>query len=289
MILHNDGALDFELAQIPLRGAGGDGPLAGPADLTTVIAHRAGTRLLSANAFENHVAVYFRRDGLTGLRLLRADGSEQEIAFPEPLYQVSPGSNPEYATRQFRLHYASLATPDSVYDADTLTGELTLRKRQPVLPLPGQGRYDPAAFEQQREWAVAADGTRVPISLICRAGTPRTAARRWCSTATAATRSRPIPASRSRGYRCWTGVRLRDRARPGRRGDGPPLVRRQDAAQANTFTDFVACASTWWRRAGPARTGDRPGRSAGGLLMGAVANIARGRSADSRPGPVRGR
>ena len=112
LILHNDGALNFELAQVLVRGSGENASLADPADLTTVIAHRADTRLLSAEAFEDHVVVYFRRDGLTGLRLLRADGSEQEIAFPEPLYQVSPGSNPEYATRQFRLHYASLATPD---------------------------------------------------------------------------------------------------------------------------------------------------------------------------------
>src|SRR5215472_12953014 len=114
LILHNDGALNFELAQVPLRDSGGDGPLAGPASFTTVIAHRTDTRLLGPDAFENHVVVHFRREGLTGLRLLRADGTEQEIAFPEPLYQVSPGSNPEYAARQFRLHYASLATPDSV-------------------------------------------------------------------------------------------------------------------------------------------------------------------------------
>src|SRR6185312_6670636 len=107
LILHNDGALNFELAQAPLAGPvkgeaeAGGGPIAGRADLTTVIAHRADTRLLGVDAFA----------GLTGLRILRTDGSEQEIAFPEPLYQVSPGSNPEYATQQLRLHYASLATP----------------------------------------------------------------------------------------------------------------------------------------------------------------------------------
>src|SRR5262249_53676895 len=173
LILHNDGALNFELAQVPLRDSGGDRPLADPTDFSTVIAHRADTRLLGAGAFEDHVVVYLRRDGLTGLRLRRTDGSEREVASPEPLYQVSPGSNPEYASRQFRLHYASLATPDSVFDADTRTGELTLRKRKPVLPLPDAGPYDPGAFEQRREWGVAAGGTRVPLSPICRKGTPR--------------------------------------------------------------------------------------------------------------------
>ena len=49
-----------------------------------------------------------------------------------------PGANPEYGTRAYRLHYTSLATPDSVYDADLDTGELTLLKRKPVLPLPGR-------------------------------------------------------------------------------------------------------------------------------------------------------
>jgi oligopeptidase B len=221
--------------------------------------------------------VYFRRDGLTGLRLLRADGSEQEIAFPEPLYQVSRGSNPEYATRQFRLHYASLATPDSVFDADTLTGELTLRKRRPVLALPGKGDYDPAAYEQHREWAVAADGTRVPISLICRAGTPRDGSAPlvlygYGSYEMSVDPSFSIPrlSLLDRGF-SYAIAHVRGGGEMGRRwyDDGKTLHK------ANTFTDFVACAehvvAEGWTRA------DRliaRGGSAGGLLMGAVANIA---------------
>jgi oligopeptidase B len=276
-ILHNASALNFELAQVPLRGSGGDGPLAGPADFTTVIAHRADTRLLSVDAFENHAVVYFRRHGLTGLRLLRADGSEQEIAFPEPLYQVSPGSNPEYAARQFRLHYASLATPDSVFDADTLTGELTLRKRRPVLPLPGKGPYDPAAFEQHREWAVAADGTRVPVSLICRAGTPQDGSAPlvlygYGSYEISIDPSFSIPrlSLLDRGF-VYAIAHIRGGGEMGRNWyeDGKTLHK------ANTFTDFVACAehlaAQGWTSA------DRliaRGGSAGGLLMGAVVNIA---------------
>ena len=61
-------------------------------------------------------------------------------------------------------------TPDSVYDCDTETGELTLLRRRPVLALPGGAEYDPADYEQHRLWATAPDGTRVPISLVCRAG-----------------------------------------------------------------------------------------------------------------------
>ena len=290
LILHNDGALNFELAQVPLHGsvqgeseggtgrqAAGRGPLADPAALTTVIGHRADTRLLAAAAFAEHLVVYFRRDGLTGLRILRADGGEREIAFPEPVYQVFPGSNPEYAAREFRLHYVSLATPDSVFDADTRTGELTLRKRRPVLPLPGAGSYDPADFEQRREWAVAADGTRVPISLICRKGTPRDGSSAlllygYGSYELSMDPSFSIPrlSLLDRGF-VYAIAHVRGGGEMGRPwyDDGKMLHK------TNTFTDFVACAehlvAQGWTR--PDRLIARGG-SAGGLLMGAVANIA---------------
>ena len=277
LILHNDGALNFELAQVPLDDSSGDGPLADPADLTTIIANRADTRLLSADAFAGHLVVYFRRDGLTGLRILRPDGGAQDIAFPEPLYQVSPGANPEYAAREFRLHYVSLATPDSVYDADTRTGELTLRKRRPVLPLPGAGAYDPADFEQHREWAVAADGTRVPLSLICRNGTPRDGSAPLVLYGYGAYEismdpnfSIPRLSLLDRGF-VYAIAHVRGGGEMGRHwyDDGKALHK------TNTFTDFVACAEHL-----VARGWTRPGRliarggSAGGLLMGAVANIA---------------
>ena len=87
LILHNDGALNFELAQVPLRGSRGDGPLAGAADLTTVIAHRADTRLLSADAFASQVVVYARRDGNFGheLYITPVDGPTEK----EPVRNVT--------------------------------------------------------------------------------------------------------------------------------------------------------------------------------------------------------
>jgi oligopeptidase B len=279
LILHNDGALNFELAQVPLAGPapGERGPIAGPADLTTVIAHRADTRLLGVDAFADHAVVHFRRDGLTGLRILRDEGSEQEIDFPEPLYQVSPGSNPEYVTGQLRLHYASLATPDSVFDADTRTGELTLRKRRPVLALPGKGSYDPADYEQRREWAVAADGTRVPISLICRNGTPRDGSAPlvlygYGSYEASIDPGFSIPrlSLLDRGF-VYAIAHVRGGGETGRHwyDDGKTLHK------TNTFTDFVACAEHLVAQGWTST--DRliaRGGSAGGLLMGAVANIA---------------
>ena len=107
--------------------------------------------------------MYLRRDGLTGLRVLPASGAAYEIDFPEPIYQVGPGANPEYDTDTFRLGYVSMVTPNSVYDCDVATGELTLLKRSPVLPGPDGVPYDPADYEQQpavgdgRGWHAGSD------------------------------------------------------------------------------------------------------------------------------------
>ena len=163
LILHNDGAENFEIATAPV---------ASPAEWTPLVPHQAATRLLGVDAFADYTVVYFRRDGLTGLRILRKDG-EHEVAFGEPVYRVGPGPNPEFHASRYRLSFTSLVTPGSVYDCDMATGELTLLKRQPVLPSPAGVPYRPEDYEQHREWAVAADGTRVPISLVCRTGTPR--------------------------------------------------------------------------------------------------------------------
>ena len=167
LILHNDGAQNFELATAPVDR---------PAEWTTFIAAREDTRLLGVDAFNDFLTVYLRRDGLTGLRILRADGSVYDVAFPEPVYTVSPGGNPDPAATLYRLRYTSLVTPDSVYDCDVATGTLLLRRRQPVLPLPGDGEprvYNPGDYEQFRDWATAPDGARMPISLVCRRAPPR--------------------------------------------------------------------------------------------------------------------
>ena len=149
-----------------------------------------------------------------------------------------------------------------------------LRKRSPVL-----GDFDPAAYEQHRDWAVADDGTRVPISLVCRRGhAPRRLRAAASSTATARYEASMDPwfsiarlSLLDRGV-VFAVAHVRGGGEMGRRWyeDGKML------AKKNTFTDFVACArAPGRRRAGRRRTGWSPGAaSAGGLLMGAVANLA---------------
>jgi len=266
-ILHNDQADDFELASAPVRS---------PSQWEPLIPHQAGTRLMSVHAFEDFIVVHLRRDGLTGVRILRGQdaGQAHEVSFPEPVYTVGPGPNPEFAASRFRLSYTSLVTPESVYDCDMATGELTLLKRHPVL---GEPPYDPGDYEQHREWAAARDGTRVPISLVCRKGT-RKDGQAPCLLygygSYEISRDPNFSISRlsllERGF-VYAVAHVRGGGEMGRSWytDGKLLHKK------NTFTDFVACAehlvSVGWTS--PDRLVARGG-SAGGLLMGAVVNLA---------------
>ncbi len=268
VILHNDGAENFEIATAPLDD---------PAAWTPLVPHRADTRLLDVGAFRDRLVVHFRRDGLTGLRILRADGSEHEVAFGEEVYTVTPGANPEYDARQFRLGFVSLVTPDSVYDCDTVTGELTLLRRRPVLELPDKGEYRAADYEQHREWATAPDGTSIPISVVCRKGTPKDGSSPFLlygygSYEISSDPSFSIPrlSLLDRGFG-FAIAHIRGGGEMGRHwyDDGKIL------SKVNSFTDFVACArhlsATGWTS--PGRLVARGG-SAGGLLVGAAVNLA---------------
>ena len=268
LILHNDGALNFELAEASVDK---------PGQWTPVIPHRDDTRLLSVDAFAGHIVVYLRRAGLTGLRVIPDGGHEHEIAFPEPIYQVGPAGNPEYETSTFRLSYVSLATPPSVYDCDVATGDLTLLKQTEVLPGPDGVPYDPASYEQHRLWATAEDGAQIPISLLCRKGTPRDGSAPFLlygygSYEISADPNFSIPriSLLDRGF-VFAIAHIRGGGEMGRAWyDNGKMLRKR-----NTFTDFIACArqvvAEGWTQ--PRRLIARGG-SAGGLLMGAVANLS---------------
>ncbi|HEX3751672.1 MAG TPA: S9 family peptidase [Streptosporangiaceae bacterium] len=276
LILHNDGAVNFALAEAPVDE---------PGRWTTLIPGQDSTRLLDVDAFTDFTVVYYRRDGLTGLRVIRADGSDYDVDFPEPVYTVSPGGTPDPGAAQYRLHFASLVTPDSVYDCVMATGELILRRRQPVLPLPGNaadgtpaGReYRPEDYEQYREWATAPDGTQVPISLVCRRGTPRDGSAPGLIYGYGSYEISVDPrfsiarlSLLDRGF-VYAIAHIRGGGELGRTwyDDGKMLHKK------NTFSDFVACARHL--ATGRWTSADRlvaRGGSAGGLLMGAAVNAA---------------
>jgi len=293
LILHNDGAENFEIAAAPVTD---------PARWTPLVRHRPEVRLLSVDAFADHLVVHFRRDGLTGLRILgRRDrdghgeygpGAGREVAFPEPVYRVAPGPNPEFTSGRYRLSYTSFVTPGSVYDCDMATGELTLLKRQPVLAAPDGRQYRPEDYEQHREWATADDGTRVPISLVCRAGTPRDGSAPFLLYGYGAYEisrdpgfSIPVLSLLDRGFG-YAIAHVRGGGEMGRPWyTGGKLLRKK-----NTFTDFIACARHLAARVdgsgqagGPRRLGRRPADGRGGE------HGAGGVRRDRRAGAVRGR
>jgi oligopeptidase B len=270
LVLHNDGAVNFELATTPVDS---------PGELSTLIGGSETTRLEDLDVFAGQLVLSYRRDALARIGIMLIDqrvpggiGPLQEIVFDDELFTSGIGANAEWDQPVIRIGVGSFITPASVYDYVVATGELILRKRQPVL-----GGYDPADYEQHRSWATAEDGTRVPVSVVCRAGTPRDGTAPGLLYGYGSYEASMDPGFSAmrlslldRGF-VFAVAHVRGGGELGRHwyDDGKMLRKR------NTFTDFVDVAhhlvAEGWTSA------DRlvaEGGSAGGLLMGAVANLA---------------
>jgi oligopeptidase B len=161
LILHNDGAVNFTLVEAPV----GD-----PAAQHTLIDPRDDVRLDAVDAFERHLVVSYRREALPRIQLWPiADNGDyqqpEELAFDSELMSVGLGANPTCGSPKLRIGAGSFITPVRIYDVDLLTGERTLLREQPVL-----GGYRREDYVERREWAHAADGTRIPLSIVHRVG-----------------------------------------------------------------------------------------------------------------------
>nr|WP_274637547.1 S9 family peptidase [Microbacterium bovistercoris] len=265
-ILHNRDALDFELVRVAASDPQGVREV--------VVAHEPGRRLLGMSTFRDWAVLGYRREGLARLGLLDyATAGIRELTFDEPLYSAGLGGNPEWAPPVIRIGYGSFVTPGTVYDRVVATGEMLLRKRQPVL-----GGYDPDDYGQARVWATAHDGTRLPISLVWKRsfGEPGSSPRPVHLYGYGSYEHSIDPGfSVARLSELDRGVvfavaHVRGGGEMGRKWyeDGKLMRKR------NTFTDFLDCARHLI--AGGYTTPSRlvaEGGSAGGLLMGAVANI----------------
>ncbi|WP_149361658.1 S9 family peptidase [Lolliginicoccus suaedae] len=263
LILHNDGAENFELA---------DAPVTDPTAQRILIPHREDVRIEDVESFRDQLVVGYRRGAIARLALwpLTEDGygEMQEIDFGEELYTAGAGTNPEWAAPYLRLGFTSFITPVRVFDYELSSGELLLRKEQPVL-----GGYDRGQYEQRREWATAEDGTRIPLSIIQRTDLRSPAPVLLYGYGSYESCTDPsFSVSRlsllDRGM-AFVVAHVRGGGEMGRHwyDTGKTLTKK------NTFTDFVACARHL-RDTGHASSIIADGGSAGGLLMGAVANMA---------------
>ena len=260
-----DGANNFKLVTAPES----DPSRASWRDL---VPHRETVLLDGFDVFRDHLVMYERTNALRQIRVrdIRSN-DEHVIAFEEPVYTASPGSNPEYNTSTLRFGYQSMVTPFSVYDYDMATRRRELRKQNEVL-----GGYDPSQYATERTWARASDGTMVPVSLVYRKPFVRDGSRPMLLYAYGSYGSSTDPTFSTanlslldRGV-VYAVAHIRGGQEMGRSwyDQGKMLNKR------NTFTDFIAAAEHLVREryTSSERLAIRGG-SAGGLLMGAVVNM----------------
>ena len=241
------------------------------ADWQEWIAHDPAIYIEYFETFADYTAIGERSDGLDRIRIVKKDGSSEYLKADEPAYMMSIASNPEAESPWLRYVYTSLTTPDIVYETNIQTGERRQLKQQPV---PG---YDASNYITERVWVPARDGTKIPVSLVHhkdfkRDGTAALLQYGYGSYGA------PMDPSFSGGVislldrgMVYAIAHIRGGQEMGRAWyeDGKLLHKK------NTFTDFIDV--TRWLVAEKYAAKDRVaamGGSAGGLLMGAVANMA---------------
>jgi oligopeptidase B len=272
LVLHNEDAENYALASAPVDATS-------PEQWEPLLPHDPAVRLEDVDAFAGHLVVSQRSGGTTQLRIITLDeqgpADDFLVEFEDEVHSVGAGGNPEFGQPTVRLGYVTMADPAAVYDFDVASRKLTLLKRTPVLPGPDGTEFDRSRYVQSREWAVAPDGTRVPISIVVPADAPRDGSMPMVLYGYGSYEESIDPSfsigrlsllDRGIGYAI---AHVRGGGEMGRRWyDEGKLLQKK-----NTFTDFVSCArhlaAEGWTSA------DRlaaEGGSAGGLLMGVVAN-----------------
>ncbi|MCL6639856.1 MAG: prolyl oligopeptidase family serine peptidase, partial [Candidatus Rokubacteria bacterium] len=242
-----------------------------PARWEELIPHREEVMLEDVDVFAEHYVTHEREDGLVRLRVTEiASGASHRVEFPETAYEVDPEPNAEFLTRHYRFRYQSLVTPPSVFDYDMVERRLLLRKQTEVL-----GGYDPTRYRTERLHATAADGTRIPISLVApKDRAPGGPGPLLLTGYGAYGIPYPVTFSSTRLSLLERGVAY---AIAHVRGGGEGGKRWHDAgrmaAKPNSFSDFIAAADFLAAEGWTAP--DRlviEGGSAGGLLIAAVLN-----------------
>jgi oligopeptidase B len=266
----NDTARTFRIVAAPVATPG-------RAHWRELMAHRDDVMLEDLELFQSFGVLEERFDGLPHLRILNFDpqgafaGPSPQIAFPEPTYSAHPHVNREFVTGTFRYGYTSLVSPTSVYEYNVLTDQSTLLKELEV-----PGGFDRSLYRSERLFATAPDGTKIPVSIV------------YCKDKKGeGTNPLYIYGYGSYGYALPVGfnsnrLSLLDRgfvlAYAHIRGGGDMGKPWHDAGRLmnkmSSFTDFIAITEYLTAHGyGDPRRVAMEGGSAGGLLMGAVANL----------------
>jgi len=261
----NFNAKNFRLMETPVNNTSRD-------YWKEVIPHSPDVLMDSFEIFRDYLVVSERKNATTQLRVIKwSDKSEHYISFDEEVYETGIDNNPEFDSDLLRFNYSSLTTPNSVYDYHLVSGNRTLMKRQVVV-----GDFDSRKYESKRLYAEALDGTKIPISIVYKKelqlnGNDPLLLYGYGSYGISID---PYFSSvrlslLDRGF-VYAIAHIRGGQELGRQWyeDGKLMKKK------NTFTDFIACAEQLIKEK---YTSQRKlfamGGSAGGLLMGVVANL----------------
>lgn len=264
-------AKNFRIVEVP-KGAEGD-----RTRWRDIVAHREDAFIDAFDVSRRFLTLEEHSEGLRKLRVRpweagASDGQDVFVTADEPSYTMALGVNREFDSDRLRYTYTSLVTPRTTYDYEFSTGKRELLKREPVL-----GGYDPANYRTEFAWATARDGTRVPVSIVYHRDTPRdgTAPLLQIGYGSYGFSYDPEfsylnPSLLDRGF-VIVIAHIRGGQELGRAWyEAGKLLNKM-----NTFTDFIDV--TRWlvvnKYCDPKRV-FALGRSAGGLLMGAIANFA---------------
>lgn len=265
-ILTNDHAKNFKLVAAPVNA---------PAkkNWKTIVAHRDDVFLEGTEFFKDRYVLQERSNAQPRLRILSYDGKiDNYIKFDEDAYDCWIGTNREFDSEILRFGYESMTTPSSTFDQNLLTGERELKKQRIVL-----GSFKPEDYRTERRWAEVRDGVKVPMSIVYHKDTKLDGSAPLVLYAYGSYGMNMTPYFSSvrlslldRGY-IWVIAHIRGGQEMGRDWyENGKLLNKM-----NTFTDFIDCAdylvdekyTSYDKMAAM-------GGSAGGLLMGAVANLA---------------
>jgi oligopeptidase B len=261
----NDSGRNFRLVKAPVSDPGSK-------NWEEVVPHRADVMLDDTDFFKNYFISYEREKGLPQIRITNLEtGKSRRIEFPEPAYVTYAYVNREYDTTKFRYGYQSFITPQSVFEDDLPSGTTTLLKQKEV-----PGGYDRTRYQVEQIYATASDGVKIPISVVHVKGATLDGKGPMYLTGYGSYGiSYDIAFNSNIFSMVDRGVvvavaHIRGGGEMGKawHDDGRMMHKK------NTFTDFIASAEYLVAQGYGSK--DRlviEGRSAGGLLMGAVLNM----------------